>query len=126
MKIALIVTLLINVFLIYRCYKLALQNSKMASVILSTQIKDLGQDEMIKESFLKFISDSRDWAFEYIEEVQVGLEKFINIVEPHIKYYDEYGIVIEGIVSTHDKALQEISKEFKELKKLLPSNKEII
>ena len=120
MKIALIITSLISVFLAFRCYRLALQNTEMASIILSTQIKDIGQDEMIKESFLKFVSDSRDAAFEYIEEVQNGLEKFINAVEPHIKYYDEYGSVLEGMIVPHDKALSAISLEFKELKKLLP------
>lgn len=122
MKIALIITSLISIFLAYRCYRLALQNTEMSSIILSTQIKDLGQDEMVKESFLKFVSDSRDWAFDYIEEVQKGLQQFIDNVEPHINYYDKYGVVVEGIISPHDKALQEISKEFKELKKLLPSN----
>lgn len=79
-------------------------------------------DLMHKENFIKFLSDSRDWAFSYIEDVQKGLEKFILEVEPHIKYYDEYGIAIEGMVPPHDNALKTISKEFKELKNLLPQD----
>ncbi len=79
-----------------------------------------GEQDIHKENFIKFLSDSREWAFGYIEEVQAGLKKFVEEVEPDISYYDQYGSVVEGMVSPHDKALQKISKEFYELKKLLP------
>lgn len=79
-------------------------------------------DAIHKESFIKFLSDSRDWAFTYIEDVQNGLEKFIEEVEPHIEYYDSYGAAVEGMMPPHDKALKVISKEFKNLKKLLPED----
>ena len=46
-----------------------------------------------KENFIKFLSDSRDWAFEYIEDVQKQLETFIRDIEPEIMYFDEYGVV---------------------------------
>ena len=35
-----------------------------------------------KENFIKFLSDSRDWAFEYIEDVQTQLETFVRDIEP--------------------------------------------
>ena len=35
------------------------------------------QDEHT-QNFIKFLSDSRDWAFEYIENVQRGIKKFMN------------------------------------------------
>ncbi len=78
--------------------------------------------EKANEDFLKFVSDSRDLAYEYIESVQAGLQKFIDEVEPQIDFYDKYGVVIEGMVSPHDFALKKISSEFKELKKLLPED----
>jgi len=78
--------------------------------------------EKANEDFLKFVSDSRDLAYEYIESVQAGLQKFIDEVEPQIDYYDRYGAAIEGMVSPHDFALKKISVEFKELKKLLPED----
>jgi hypothetical protein len=78
--------------------------------------------EKANEDFLKFVSDSRDLAYEYIEAVQAGLKKFIDEVEPQLEYYDKYGVAIEGMVSPHDFALKKISSEFKELKKLLPEN----
>lgn len=78
------------------------------------------EEDIHKENFIKFLSDSRDWAFDYIEDVQKGLSKFINEVEPQLEYYNQFGVVIEGMVPPHDFALKKISKEFEELKKLLP------
>lgn len=72
------------------------------------------------ENFIKFLSDSRDWAFSYIENVQIGLKKFIDEVEPQIEYYDKYGSAVEGMLVPHDFALKKISTEIKELKKFLP------
>jgi hypothetical protein len=50
-----------------------------------------------KENFIKFLSDSRDWAFEYIEE---------------------YGLV--GDAYPHYHSMKKISAAYKDLKKLLP------
>lgn len=80
------------------------------------------EDDIHKENFIKFLSDSREWAFGYIEEVQNGLKKFISEVEPQLEYYNQYGIVIDGMVPPHDFALKKISKEFEDLKKLLPED----
>ena len=80
------------------------------------------EDDIHKENFIKFLSDSRDWAYEYIEDVQKALTKFVKEVEPQLEYYNKYGIVIDGMVPPHDFALKKISKEFDELKKLLPED----
>jgi alpha-L-fucosidase len=71
-----------------------------------------------KENFIKFLSDSRDWAFEYIEDVQKQLEEFIRDVEPEIMYFDEYGVV--GDAYPHYHSMKKISSAYKDLKKLLP------
>ena len=78
--------------------------------------------EKSNEDFLKFVSDSRDWAYQYIEEVQAGLKTFIDEVEPQIDYYDHYGAAVDGMVAPHDFALKKISSEFKKLKSLLPED----
>jgi hypothetical protein len=72
------------------------------------------------QNFIKFLSDSRDWAYQYIEDVQGGLKKFMDEVEPQLNYYNNYGIVVEGMVPPHDFALKKISKEVEELKRFLP------
>jgi predicted nucleotide-binding protein (sugar kinase/HSP70/actin superfamily) len=71
-----------------------------------------------QESFIKFLSDSRDSAFEYIEEVQSGINEFVSEVDPLITYFDEYGDVM-AMAPNYDN-MKKISVEFKKLKKLLP------
>ena len=72
------------------------------------------------QNFIKFLSDSRDWAYQYIEDVQSGIKKFMNEVEPQLDHYNKYGIVVDGMIPPHDFALKKISKEVEELKKFLP------
>lgn len=82
-------------------------------------IKEDKSDQQIhQENFLKFLSDSRDWAFNYIEDVQSGLNKFVSDIEPEINYFKEYG----DIASMHPNyySLKKITEAFEELKKLLP------
>ena len=71
-----------------------------------------------KENFIKFLSDSRDWAFDYIENVQSELQKIINNIEPTIKHFDEFEVVIEGMPLHNDMKI--MSENFKKLKNLLP------
>ena len=80
------------------------------------------EKEYADEAFLKFVSDSRDWAYQYIEEVQAGLKLFIDEVGPQINYYNEYGSSVEGMLAPHDFALKKISSEFEKLKTLLPED----
>ena len=76
------------------------------------------EQDIHKENFIKFLSDSRDWAFEYIEDVQTQLENFIRDIEPEIMYFDEYGVV--GDAYPHYHSMKKISAAYKDLKKLLP------
>lgn len=83
--------------------------------------RDEAQNSSIEQSdgFLKFISESRDWAFKYIEEVQDGLKKFSGKVGPTIKYLETYGSTVE---TPHDSSIKTISQAYKELEKLLPQD----
>ena len=77
-------------------------------------------EEKSNEAFLKFVSDSRDWAYQYIDDVQSSLNKFITDIEPEIAYFDEYGVV--GSSYPHYHSMKKISVAYKELKKLLPED----
>ena len=100
---------------------LKLLSVSYAKIQTLTSLKDNDDmnNDVHKENFIKFLSDSRDWAYEYIKDVQDGLEKFINEIEPEIAYFDEYGVV--GDAYPHYHSMKKISSEYKELKKLLPS-----
>ena len=70
----------------------------------------INDSDVHTQNFIKFLSDSRDWAFQYIEEVQNGLQN----------HYNKYGAAIEGTMPPYDIALKKISKEMEDLKKFLP------
>lgn len=72
------------------------------------------------EGFVKFLSDSRDWAFAYIEEVQSVLGKFISEVGPEIDYYRNFG---QAVDSPNNESLDKISNAYSELEKVLPKDK---
>jgi hypothetical protein len=76
--------------------------------------------EKANEDFLKFVSDSRDWAYQYIEDVQEKIGKFVTDIEPEIAYFDEYGIVSSAY--PHYYSMKKISEAYKELKKALPED----
>jgi hypothetical protein len=88
---------------------------------LTRNINKTDKDQS-NEDFLKFVSDSRDWAYQYIEEVQSGLKLFIDEVGPQIDYYNKYGSAVDGMIAPHDFALKKISSEFEKLKTLLPED----
>jgi alpha-L-fucosidase len=95
-------------------------NSSMREAFELSMQSPITKDEqdIHRENFIKFLSDSRDWAFEYIEDVQKQLEEFIRDVEPEIMYFDEYGVV--GDAYPHYHSMKKISSAYKDLKKLLP------
>ena len=100
-----------------RVMSLAISLVKVEEVFNSTKKEDSDSD-VHKENFIKFLSDSRDWAYLYIEDVQKGLAKFVDGIEPEIAYFDEYGLVGEAYPHYH--SMKKISQAYKELKKLLP------
>jgi len=74
------------------------------------------------EGFLNFITQSRDWAFEYIENVQHGLTKFIKDIEPEIEYFKEYGDITS--MQPNYYSMKKITESYEELKKLLPEDED--
>ena len=104
-----------------RVMSLAISLIKVEEVFNSTKKEDSDSD-VHKENFIKFLSDSRDWAYLYIEDVQKGLSKFVDDIEPEIAYFDEYGLVGEAYPHYH--SMKKISQAYKELKKLLPEEEE--
>jgi hypothetical protein len=102
--------------------KLVFDNFTLEKLIELQNDNDIKTNESVhKENFVKFISESRDWAFNYIEEVQEGLSKFVNDVDSYIEYFDTYGDVI-SVERPDYAAMTQISKSYKQLKKLLPED----
>jgi len=124
-------SLVISYFLIYK--KLTLMAQEYATLYIdqialekfieSMNLDSISDQEVHKENFIKFLSDSRDWAFEYIEDVQSGLIKFVDDIKPEIEYFKEYG----DLVSMHPNyySMKKITEAYDSLVKLLPKDDSI-
>jgi len=104
--------------------KLFIENTLLQEYVdltKSTKTKEDSDESIHKENFIKFLSDSRDWAFSYIESVQKGLTKFVSDVDADVSHFDEYGDALS--MSRPDyPSMKNISKAYKELKTLLPDD----
>ena len=104
------------------CAKLFIDNKTLEEFISTNNVEFKNDSDIHKENFIKFLSDSRDWAFAYIEEVQIGLGKFVTDVEPEINYFREYGDI--SSMQPNYYSLKKITEAYDELTKLLPKEEE--
>ena len=102
--------------------KLSIDHISLQKFIESLNLDDITGQEVHKENFIKFLSDSRDWAFAYIEDVQSELKKFIEEIEPEINYFNEYGDLTS--MQPNYYSLKKISEAYYELAKLLPKEED--
>jgi disulfide oxidoreductase YuzD len=86
---------------------------QLSLALLEKDKKSLEQSD----EFLTFISQSRDWAFEYIEVTQKKVYNFIKNVGPTIEYLEEYAppLILE------DQRLR-IVEGYKDIKSILPED----
>lgn len=120
-----IITLLIS-FLNQRSkrieYSTLYLQSEIEKVLISGTLQKLLEENDTRtieetDGFLKFVSESRDWAFTYIENVQESLDIFDKKLVKIIDYYSTYGSTIDGI---HVELIKQVSEAYGELKMLLP------
>ena len=98
--------------------KLFISHESLQNFVKKTKFESKSDEDIHKENFIKFLSDSRDWAFGYIEDVQKALEQFISYAEPEINYFNENNDTSKG--TDYHNFMKKFSKEYKELKKLMP------
>ena len=70
------------------------------------------------EGFLNFVTQSRDWAFEYIEDVQRVINKVLEDTESTIKYHNEFSAME---IEPYATQIDTLTKAIEELKFLLPN-----
>ena len=90
------------------------------AVIFDKLKTEMEKPVLQNDDFLSFVSKSRDMAFEYIESVQAGIDKFITDVEPEVMYFDTYGDLMSA--EPNYNSMKKISGAYKELKQLLPED----
>lgn len=114
----------IVLLLIANNVRLFLKNRKMLETLIQSFVERNALEDMIKtqalaeekpidqtEGFIKFLSESREWAFNYIENVQDEITKFGAVLD-------------EAKSQTKDAALKKILAGYEELKKFLPDLRE--
>lgn len=107
-----------NIKLKLQVIDLIQKNEVLKTSLDSRESRDIEKTE----GFLNFVTQSRDWAFQYIEEVQSVLNKFINDIEPEIDYFKEYGDIAS--MSPNYYSMKKIAQSYDELKQLLPKETE--
>jgi len=86
---------------------------------IKKQLEDLVSNKTVKDieetdGFLKFLSESRDSAFEYIEDVQKTLYLFKDNMEPIVEAYRDSGTAPEH--------MRQVVKAYDEVVSLLPAD----
>lgn len=81
-------------------------------------LPDKIDNDIHRENFIKFLSDSRDMAFIYINDAQKQIKEFIDIADKEFAFFDSFGSLTQEY--PHYEEMKKISKEYKKLKSLLP------
>jgi hypothetical protein len=98
--------------------KLFISHESLQDFIAKNNIEFKNDIDIHKENFIKFLSDSRDWAFDYIEDVQKALDKFVVDVEPEMEYFKKYGELSSAYPLYP--GMKKIVEAYDELIKLMP------
>lgn len=99
--------------------QLAIEKAELLKKLEQSLNKESDVPVTQTEGFVNFISQSRDWAFDYIETVQVGIDNFVRDAGPSIEYFDIYGDVIWTPLT---EGMEKISAAYKDLKSLIPED----
>jgi K+ transporter len=114
--------IIVSVALSVRLVIFSKRNKQLAELLIQSQIENsIYMDRLIKEmeekeslklqktdGFLNFVSQSRDWAYEYIEEVQNKLKEVFTVLDN----------------KTEKKTVKQILGVVESLREMLPEERE--
>jgi hypothetical protein len=91
--------------------------------IIATEYKELFQTiENMKleksDDFVKFLSDTRNSAFEYIEDAQTKIAEFDELLNAIVEWNNTYGTVAGNV--PHAEKIEQISLAYSSIRALLP------
>lgn len=122
------VLILIIIILFFKNIQLHMKNTEMLTTILQLNLDkiilkdridyDTGDKDNDSEGFIKFISESREQAYSYIEESQQAIKSFLSFIDDSIDHLKsnspkdlKYRIIIKSL-----------EKHKEKLKNLLPKD----
>lgn len=109
-EIALILFIVLSAILGWKFFQLKKNTKYLRDALVEAYLKDPSEEDLVKEQFLKFVSDSREWAFEYIENVQKEISIIVNEIEP----------VVINRENRNYSERDSLESTYKKLKSLLP------
>lgn len=100
---------------------LMLAQSQLDNELLSSRLAQIAQEKQLVESedFMKFMTDSRDYAFEYIDAVQEAIKEYNAVLLPIFNYFSKYGKIVGETPDTDH--LDKIMAAHAEFMKIMPS-----
>ncbi len=102
-----------------------LQANVNANIVRSEYTRALQEIENMKleksDDFVKFLSNSRDWAFEYIEDAQEKISEFDKQIQEIAEWNRTYGSVVGD--TPHSSKIEEMNLAYDKIRSLLPENK---
>jgi hypothetical protein len=90
--------------------------SKLSEALMEIESKKLESTD----GFLNFLSESRDWAFKYIEDVEKSFAEFDSAMKQVFQWSDTYGNVSGD--SAHTEPINEIKTAYEKYKSNMPNN----
>jgi hypothetical protein len=78
-------------------------------------------NKISQDDFIKFLTQSRQWAFDYIEQVQSAIQDFKESTGPSLEYFREYGAVMQ---LPTDQLFSQIIPAYDKLVDMLPKDNE--
>lgn len=120
--------------LLFHNYMLKRKREKLLSIIVQLEIdKRILSQKLVEallqvqsqasaeraEGFLRFVSESRDWAFKYIEDVQLAIGQFSSRINPELDYLKTQEFLVGP---SHASSFNKISEAYAELLKVMPTD----
>ena len=100
--------------------KLLISHKSLQEFIDTNNVEFKNESDIHKENFIKFLSDSRDWAYEYIEDVQKSIDSIIEKTSDTVKYHKDFGSLE---IEPYATQITILADAIEELKTLLPEQK---
>ena len=78
-------------------------------------------NKISQDDFIVFLTQSRQWAFDYIEQTQAAIKEFKDSAGPSLDYFKEYGAVMN---LPTDQLFNQIMPAYDKLIDMLPKDNE--
>jgi len=104
-----------NVQLMYMLTQTYIDNNQIKNKLTT-------ENDIDKDHLIKFLSESRDVSYKYIEEVQNKIKYFIDDLESEINFFKQYGSLSQEY--PHYNTLIKLSKHYEIFKNELPKDEE--